>query len=202
MRRTVWCGGPGVVAEASDVVVSREAWVTRQEISVATGHTFLQDLRDFLQFLRSLWGVLAGISLLFPLSNALFTIIPLGDGGRPFQNLPPASVSVVTMLSCIFLTFAVFGRRGRFADSKYRGRYASSARISFVAAMVALAIYLLASNGLYRALISGASDNEWGVAIYDGLFAALYVATFTLITQAFLLLAMLEYFPEPKDVPA
>ncbi len=32
-------------------------------------HRFLGELREFLQFLSSLWGILAGISLLFPLSN-------------------------------------------------------------------------------------------------------------------------------------
>ncbi|GAB3842006.1 hypothetical protein GCM10029963_14280 [Micromonospora andamanensis] len=167
-----------------------------------TGHTFLKDLRDFLQFLRSLWGVLAGISVLFPLSNAFVAVIPVDDGGRPFQDLPPAVVSAATMLTCIFLTFATFGRRDRFTDPRSRGRYARSARICFAGALAALAAYVLAPSGLYRVLITDNPDSAIGLALYDGLFAALYVLTFALLTRAFLLLAMLEYFAEASTEPA
>ncbi|MEV2237158.1 hypothetical protein [Micromonospora sp. NPDC049891] len=139
--------------------------------------------------------------MLFPLSNAFLAVIPVDDGGRPFQDLPPAVVSAVTMLTCIFLTFATFGRRDRFADPRSRGRYARSARICFAAALAALAGYVLAPSGLYRALITDSPDSAIGLALYDGLFAALYVVTFALLTRAFLLLAMLEYFAEESTAP-
>lgn len=46
-------------------------------------HSFLGELRDFLQFLKSLWGLLAGIAMLFPLANALIAVVPIdGDAGR------------------------------------------------------------------------------------------------------------------------
>ncbi len=51
-------------------------------------------------------------------------------------------------------------------------------------------------------LSSDTNGDELGIALYDGLFAALYVATFALLTRAFLLLAMLEYFPEESAAPA
>jgi hypothetical protein len=169
---------------------------------VAAGQAFLQELREFLQFLRSLWGVLAGISVLFPLSNTVVTVIPFGNNDHPFHNLSPAVVTVVTMLTCIFLTFATFGRRSRFASAKRRGRYAWSARVCFVGALVALGVYVLGPNGLYRVLITNNPDVEGGIAAYDGLLATLYVVTFALLTQAFLVLAMLEYFPAREDSPA
>jgi hypothetical protein len=53
-------------------------------------------------------------------------------------------------------------------------------------------------------LVSGTSGSAGGLALYDGLLAALYIASFALITRAFLLLAMLEYFPQtsaPAQVP-
>ena len=164
--------------------------------SVTSGQSFLQELREFLAFLRSLWGLLAGITVLFPLSNLLITVIPIDDGGNPFQNLSPRVVTALTMVTCIFLTFATFGRRHRFAVPAHRNRYATIARASFVAALATLAVYLLSSDSLYRALITESSDPDTGAAIYDGLFAALYIATFALLTRAFLVLAMLEYFPE------
>lgn len=36
--------------------------------------TFLKEFEDFVAFLRSLWGALAGISTLFPLSNVLILV--------------------------------------------------------------------------------------------------------------------------------
>jgi hypothetical protein len=178
------------------VQVRSSAPKCKQEVTVAAGQAFLQELREFLQFLRSIWGVLAGISVLFPLSNTFVTVIPIDGGARPFQNLSPTVVTTVTMLTCIFLTFATFGRRGRFADPKHRGRYAWSARACFAGALAALAVYLLVPHDLYRAWITNNPDTDTGIAEYDGLLAALYVATFALFTQAFLVLAMLEYFPE------
>ena len=42
------------------------------------GAEFIKTLREFIAFLQSLWGILAGISVFFPLSNALTKTIPLG----------------------------------------------------------------------------------------------------------------------------
>jgi hypothetical protein len=100
---------------------------------VTAGQSFLQELREFLAFLRSLWGLLAGISVLFPLSNVLLSVIPIEGGGNPFQNLSPDVVTALTMLTCIFLTFAAFGRRQRFANAARRastpGRPGSVSRL-------------------------------------------------------------------------
>lgn len=165
------------------------------------GQAFLEELHEFLRFLRSLWGVLAGISVLFPLSNVFLAVVPISDGGRPFQNVSPAVVTMVTVLTCIFLTFATFARRGRFTQAQHQDRHIRYARISFAGALGALAVYVLAPNGLYRELITE-SEGEAGIALYDGLFAALYIATFALLTRAFLVLAMVEFCRRPDDAPA
>jgi len=168
---------------------------------MAAGQSFHQELREFLRCLRSLYGVLAGISVLFPLSNTLITVVPIGTDQHPFQNLSPTVVTTLTMLTCVFLTFAMFGRRNRFADPKHRARYAWYARACFLVALAALAIYLLAPHSLYTSWITNNPDGDTGIAEYDGLLATLYVATFSLFTQAFLALAMLEYFPERDTAP-
>lgn len=162
---------------------------------MAAGQSFLDELRDFLAFLSSLWGLLAGISVLFPLSNVLVSIIPIDGGGQPFQDLDPAIVTTLTTLTCIFITFATFGRRNQFTDPERRRRYSWAARLSFGAALVALAFYTLTYHDLYKDLVTHDGQNS----LYDGLYAALYLVSFVLITRAFLVLAMLEYFPEPSN---
>ena len=113
---------------------------------VETGQAFLKELREFLRFLRSLWGILAGISVLFPLSNVVVTVIPIGDGGKPFQNLSPNVVTAITMVTCIFLIFATFSRRSEFTQRRRRTRYALSAGVSFLVALGTLAAYVLAPH--------------------------------------------------------
>ena len=159
---------------------------------MAAGQSFLDELRDFLAFLSSLWGLLAGISVLFPLSNVLVSIIPIDGGGQPFQDLDPAIVTTLTTLSCISITFATFGRRTQFSEGERRRRYGWAARLSFGAALVALGFYTLTYHDLYTNLVSEQGQNS----LYDAIYAALYLASFVLITRAFLVLAMLEYFPE------
>jgi hypothetical protein len=57
---------------------------------------------------------------------------------------------------------------------------------------------LLTYPSLYQALITDNPNYVLGIALYDGLFAALYIASFALLTWAFLVLAMLEYIPQGK----
>lgn len=168
---------------------------------MAAGSAFLRELREFLRFLRSLWGVLAGISVLFPLSNVFFTAIPIEGGAGPFHNLPPAVVSVMTMLTCIFLTFATFGRRDQFTESQRRTRYARSARQLHHRPCHACRLRT-GSQRPVSDIDHRQCRSRAGIALYDGLFAALYIATFALFTRAFVVLAMLEYFPEQKEAPA
>ena len=157
-------------------------------------HRFLGELREFMQFVSSLWGILTGISLLFPLSNLLAQIIPVSDGGHPFQNLPPEVVTSVATVTCVFVTFATFSRREQFSEPERRPRVRHSAQISFGLGVAALAVYMLTHNALYRSLITDNPNTELGIALYDGIFGAMYTTFFTLLTRAFLSLAMLEYF--------
>jgi hypothetical protein len=94
------------------------------------------------------------------------------------------------------MTFATFGRRSQFTEPLRRRRYATSARTAFAGALGALAIYLLTHRGLYETFITNNPNSELGVALYDGLFAAMYIASFALLTRAFLVLAMLGYIPQ------
>lgn len=45
--------------------------------SLRKGNIFIEEFKEFVSFLQSLWGILASISILFPLSNILFKVIPL-----------------------------------------------------------------------------------------------------------------------------
>ena len=63
---------------------------------MAKGKEFLQELREFLAFLASLWGLLAAVSVFFPLSNLLTKVVPLGDQDKPFHNVSPGLVALLS----------------------------------------------------------------------------------------------------------
>jgi hypothetical protein len=156
----------------------------------------LPELKQFLEFVSGLWGLLAGISTLFPLSNLLIEVVPLDQlpaGG--YAYLPGSAVSVVASLSCVFVVLWTFGQRAaavRWARATVHRR----AWRCFLGALAALVLYYV----LYLAL---AHDFYWIVLHWesgalqrllgDVLLLLLYVTCFSLLTRAFLLLALHEF---------
>jgi hypothetical protein len=166
---------------------------------VTPGHAFLRDLREFLRFLQSLWGILAGVSLLFPLSNVFFDVLPIHEKYRPFNNLSAPAVTAVTVVTCLFITFATFGQRQQFRSAKRRRHFGLAARLCFLLAVVACAAFLLGRDVAINGIIDLGQEDQPPALAFDGVFATIYVAFFALMTRAFLLLAMLEYFPATQD---
>lgn len=108
---------------------------------MTSGRAYLRDLREFLRFLRNLWGILSGISLLFPLSNVFFDVLPIDQKYRPFHNLTAPAVTAVAVVTCVFVTFAAFSRRHQFTDQRRRVRFRRAAWASFLLAVIACAIF-------------------------------------------------------------
>jgi hypothetical protein len=66
-----------------------------------------------------------------------------------------------------------------------------------VVAVISCVAYMLNYKLLYNGKLE--LSTEAAKLAWDATFATLYVAFFALTTRAFLLLAMLEYFPEQPD---
>jgi hypothetical protein len=73
-----------------------------------TDHSFIGELTNFVKFLQSLWGTLAAITILFPLSNQLFGVVLLPES----SILIPIDVyTPLATISCLILVLVIFGRR-------------------------------------------------------------------------------------------
>jgi hypothetical protein len=159
---------------------------------------FLDELQAFLAFLSGLWGALTGLSVLFPLANVFFDVIPLREHFQPLFRLPSDVVTPLAVVTSLFVLLATYGRRETIAAAPGRDRTRRTAALSFGVGLTALAIYLfgnaLIGSRLYgdtgRTSVGGDSKLVTG----DLVFICLYCAFFALLTRAFLLLAMLEYF--------
>jgi uncharacterized membrane protein len=160
------------------------------------GKRFLDDFKEFISFMQSLWGLLAGISVLFPLSNAFFKIIPLELVTKPLIFIPPGLITTVTTLVSLFIVLSTFGERNEMAGKSDLVR--RKAWVSFSIGLAALVLYVVGFVLVVNIDIFG----QWKEAIgqsalwlsSDIIFWIEYTAFFVLTTRAFELLAMSEYF--------
>ena len=159
---------------------------------------YIEELKAFLLFLKDLWGLLAGISVFFPLSNILLRTIPLGAYGDDgvFDQLPPALLTTLATVVTLFVILSTFANRRRFQDPKKRQGTLRAAWLSFGIGIVSLLTYLV----IHQAYREYAWDPwGWGSGDPRKLFAEIpllitYVMFFSLLTRAFTLLGMMEFF--------
>jgi len=161
---------------------------------------FLKEFKNFVVFLQSLWGILAGMSVFFPLSNALTKVIPLryihDDPAGALEYLSPELITTITTVITLFVVLRTFGRRQRFKVKKERRLIQRQAWLSFALGLLALGLYCVVYFGIYELyympgeIWSGDPRRLLG----DILLLLSYSAFFALITRAFMLLGMIEFF--------
>jgi hypothetical protein len=161
------------------------------------GTETLKEFRDFFGFIQNLWGILAGVSVFFPLSNTLMKVIfydePPGSGA--FQYLPPKLVTSIATLITIFVVFSTFSRRYKYKVQEYR-TIKRQAWVSFILGVLSLVAYLTANFGIYE-LFYGPFEIYGGDPrrlIGDVFLLLTYGAFFALVTRAFMLLGMAEFY--------
>jgi len=160
---------------------------------------YLKEFEEFLAFLRNLWGILAGISVFFPLSNVLLNAIPMrayGVDDGVFDQLSPNLINTLATVITLFVILVTFAGRHQFQDATKRGAMLRNAWLSFGIGILSLLTYLVIHQ-TYREY----AWEPWGWGSGDPrkMFAEIpllitYVIFFSLITRAFMLLGMIEYF--------
>jgi hypothetical protein len=165
----------------------------------SNGRNFLKEFREFIKFLQSLWGILAGLSVLFPLSNVFAKVIPFGvfGYGGEFVLFTPALVTSIATLTSLFLILWTFGQRHTFQDPAQRPFIQRQAGVSFGIGLFALVVYIAGYFAMQRGLYG---PYEGSLSYYleqlagDVLLLTSYCGFFAFMTRAFELLAMMEYF--------
>jgi hypothetical protein len=164
----------------------------------------LGEFKDFVKFLQSLWGILAGISVFFPLSNVLLKAIPLGyisdDSPGALEFLSPALVTTLVTVATLFIVLQTFRQRKDLRTRKQKESIQRQAQIAFGVGILALLLYFVVNFGIYAAFY--APVGIWGGdprrLIGDFLLLIFYGIFFSQLTRAFMLLGMTEYFGKAK----
>ncbi len=165
------------------------------------GTAFLKEFKDFISFLKNLWGILAGISMLFPLSNLLAKAIPLqkweGEAGSgALYSFSPSLVSVVASLIALFIILWTFVQRHRIKDKK-SNMIPRQAGLLFLLGIFALIIYLLiysliSNYEIFWSWFNWESDDPRRL-IGDVILLIFYCMFFAAMTRAFVLLGLIEF---------
>lgn len=162
------------------------------------GAGFLREFREFITFLSTLWGLLAGISVFFPLSSVFIQVIPLkawGDNDGVFNILSPPLITAVATVVTLFVVLSTFGRRD--ALKGIGGRDARrQAWISMGVSMAALISYMAIHQIYYEYAYSvfGMGSDDPRKLFFEVPLLVAYTVFFSLLTRAFMLLGMTEFY--------
>jgi len=146
------------------------------------------DLQDFIKYIGSLWGVLGGIIVIFPLADVLFNVIPLPEDGYGKSTAPVAIP--LTSVVALFILLYTFAQR---TQSRYLTLRRSG--IFFVFGMISLISFFLLEHFEYplRVRIFPSLDSSDDYILYLVFVVPFYVGFFACVTRAFAILALLEF---------
>lgn len=176
--------------------------VTDEKEKPATEMTFLEELQDLFDFLHSLWGILAGATLFFPLPAAFLSLIPVeyrwqtDDYMRGFGYFKPTMVISITTILIIFTMCWLVSHRQRFRPRQRKIMQRRALRC-FAVGIFSLILYLAAYEVV--ADVTNAREIFRGnpaLIPYDLLLLVSYAGFFVSLTAAFMILGMVEYYGE------
>lgn len=161
------------------------------------GAGFLSEFREFITFLTTLWGLLAGISVFFPLSSVFLKVVPLAtyDADGVFNHLSPPFITAVATVVTLFVVLSTFGRRKEFKRSGRRtARHQAwlSMGIGMATLITYMTIHQIYAEYGYSVFRLGSDDPR--KLFFEIPLMVTYAAFFSLLTRAFMLLGMLEFY--------
>ena len=161
------------------------------------GAGFIEEFREFITFLRTLWGLLAGISVFFPLSSVFLKAIPLEayTENGVFNILSPPLITVVATVVTLFVILSTFGIRDEFRalDRRNTRRHAwISMGVSMAALMTYMVVHQIYDEYAYSVFGFGSGDPR--KMFFEIPLLVAYTAFFSLLTRAFMLLGMVEFY--------
>ncbi len=150
---------------------------------------FVDDIKDFLSFLAGLWGSLSGITLLFPLSNSLLKVIPVGASNLAIFTVIASIASVFALLLIYVGKDVLYMQDGKLLVEG-KGRLIQDATIFFAIGFVSIPLYVIINAVSSAELASNQTFWNWAGWV---VILILYVSIFLFFTGSFTILALAEY---------
>jgi hypothetical protein len=151
------------------------------------------NVASVIAFLSNLWGLLAGLTLVFPASAQLLKAIPLKvadptEAGMGLRIIEPNFVIALATFASLFVLMYIVSRRDDVAAAR-RSRVRRLAVIYFITSLLMLALFLVVyttEEGViiyrrYDELVEGKGVIEFWVVLFYSAFFAAATAAFTLL---------------------
>lgn len=146
------------------------------------------DFKGFIKYLSSLWGALGSITVIFPLADVLFKVIPLPVD--PYGKSTAPIAIPITSLVAFFMLFYTFAQRQnpRVLSARHSGA-------CFMLGFVSLALFLLLAHFEYmlREHLFPFLDSTDDYILYLVGVVPFYALFFACVTRAFAILALMEF---------
>jgi hypothetical protein len=176
-------------------VVGRDKITTT--INIFPAQTIGRQAKEFFTFQQNLWGLLASLSVLFPLVNLFVQVIPLYNAEYPPAPayLSTGLITGVATLLTLFVILWTFGQRHKF---KVRGAGKTLQRqawFAFGLGLLALLAYLVVLYGGYGFFYGpfGIWSGDPRRLLGDVALLGFYSGFVALIARAFMLLGMMSF---------
>ena len=158
------------------------------------------DLKDFLESVKSLWAILATTSVLFPFASKFRDLIPTKpiDPSFPFYYLPPLLIPMVATLFCAFIILVIFNQRGNYRDLKRRPILMRKSTLYLLWGLFGLLMYFGLRNidvgdFMYKIGLGEPIKNIVKFVV-DIMMLCSYSLFFGMITRAFMLQGIITYY--------
>jgi hypothetical protein len=146
------------------------------------------DLRGFLKYIGSLWGALGGLTVLFPLADVLFKVIPLPVDAYE-KSTAPVAIPLTSLVALFTLLYTFVQRH------QSRSVTARRSGLFFLLGIVSLIAFFLLEHFEYamRVTLFPSLDSGDDYLVFLVCVVPFYVAFFACMTRAFAILALMEF---------
>ncbi len=148
----------------------------------------MEDLKDFITYITSVWGLLAGLTAVFPTADVILKVIPLPVDAYE-KSTAPIAIPITTLVA-LYIVFYSFVRRDRVTP-----KVSWQASLFFILGLVSLIVFFLLDHFEYplrvRLFPSLDSSDDYVLMLVG--IVPFYVMFFGFVTRAFTILALIEF---------
>ena len=148
----------------------------------------VEDLKGFITYVTSAWGLLASLSAMFPTADVILKVIPLPVDAYE-KSTAPIAVPITTLVA-LYIVFYSFVRRDEVTP-----KLSWQASLFFMLGLISLIVFFLLDHFEYplrSRLFPSLDSGDDYVLMLVGI-VPFYVMFFAFVTRGFTILALIEF---------
>jgi hypothetical protein len=156
-----------------------------------------EDIKEgFITYMTTVWGLLAGLTAVFPTADVILKVIPLPVDAYE-KSTAPIAIPITTLVG-LYIVFYSFVRRDRVTPE-----LSWQASLVFILGLISLVVFFLLDHFEYalRTRLFPSLDSGDDYVLMLVAIVPFYVIFFALVTRGFAILALIEFQRRSKGLP-